>query len=363
MHERLLEILACPACQSPLRLGTGAQSDGPNTIRVGQLKCDTCDVSYPIAGGIPRLLPKRQGSNAGNETKQKRTAAHFTQEFTALAQDDKDMTSPELLEYYFYSRTGIDAQLYERMPGNPYRTTVASGPGAYRPNDSFLRDKRVLDAGCGPARLTTVPARSAAHVVGLDMGDHIDRAYARCQHLTNTDFVQGSVLEPPFRPGTFDYVFSIGVLHHTPDPRRGCLQLAKLLVADGAMSIWVYPPEYWGGRLRGIVGKLVNKRLSRLPPERSFDISARWLYPIGQVQMALARRRWTKLLTAPLFILSVPRHPQKEVMIATIHDYFGPPIISTHTYNEVQGWLHEAGFEDLRRLPVPISWFAAGRKQ
>ncbi|MDQ3816841.1 MAG: methyltransferase domain-containing protein, partial [Acidobacteriota bacterium] len=175
--------------------------------------------------------------------------------------------------------------------------------------------------------------------------------------------VQGSVLDPPFLPDTFDYIFSLGVLHHTPDPRRGCIELSKLLRPEGAISVWVYPPDYWGGRISSPFRKRVHKIVSRLPPEKSFEVCRRWLYPLGRVQMALARRRWTKLLAAPLFIVGVPRHPQKGVMIATIHDYYGAPIISTHTYDEVRGWLKEAGFKLLRKVPVPTGWFAQGRGQ
>ena len=48
-------------------------------------------------------------------------------------------------------------------------------------------------------------------------------------------------------------------------------------------------------------------------------------------------------------------------MIATIYDYYGPPIISTHTYEEVESWLSEIGFAEMRRVPVPTAWFAKGR--
>ena len=78
--------------------------------------------------------------------------------------------------------------------------------------------------------------------------------------------------------------------------------------------------------------------------------------------MVFDRKRWTKLLAAPLFLVSVPRHVGREVMIATIHDYYGPPIISTHSYDEVRAWLEELGFARLTRVPVPTAWFAEERR-
>lgn len=330
--------------------------DNSGDYLTGTLECVSCAAAYPLRDGIPRLAPTDSMS-----VSEIRTRSHFNYEFTAMDDDDRDIDPPELLEYYFYSRTGLDPELYERLPDDFGRTSVPTGDGAYRPDTSFLRGKRVLDAGCGPGRFTTVAAKSAREVIGLDLGDHVDRAARRCADLPNVQLVQGSVLDPPFRAGSFDYVFSVGVLHHTPDPRAGCRELAGLLAPDGAMSIWVYPPEYWNGPIRGVIGRRIHAALSVLPPERSLAVCARWLYPLGRVQTVLARARWSKVLGAPVFLVAVPRHPRREVMIATIYDYYGPPIISTHTYEEVESWLSEIGFAEMRRVPVPTAWFAKGR--
>jgi hypothetical protein len=150
-------------------------------------------------------------------------------------------------------------------------------------------------------------------------------------------------------------VFSIGVLHHTPSPSVATERLARLLKRGGGMSVWVYPRRYWGGPLRQPFNKLVNRWLRNMPTERRFAICRNWLYPLGRVQGKLAKRRWTKLLTVPLFLVSVPRHKDSEAMIATIFDYFGPPVISTHSYDELSSWLRNAGLIDIRRLPVPTA--------
>jgi len=353
----MLEVLACPACREPFTLVGSVERSG-DVIESATLRCAGCERTYPVHRGIPRLAP----ADDRFSDPEARTQSHFTHEFTALAEGDRDIDPPELVEYYFYSRTGLDPELYRRLPGDPGRTSLPTGPDAYRADPSFLAGKRVLDAGCGPGRFTRVAAAGASEVIGLDLGEHVDRAAARCADLPNVELVQGSVLDPPFRPGTFDYVFSVGVLHHTPDPRRGCHELAKLLTPEGALSVWVYPPEYWNGRLRGAVGRSVHAKLSTMSPERSMAVCARWLYPLGRVQMALADTKWGKVVGAPIFLLSVPRHPQREVMIATIHDYYGPPIISTHTYDEVRSWLEEIGFQNLRQVPVPTAWFAESRR-
>ncbi len=348
MHRRVVELLACPTCRVAVVLQDGDAGWG-DRVETGRLVCMQCDRTYPVARGIPRFVSESEIRGADDETRQ--TVAHFVTEFTAYADGDADIGDLDDVAHHFFERTGISAHVPDSGAGE-HRGGVRHADAPY------LHEKCILDAGCGPGRFTEVAARSAAHVVGLDIGDHVERAAARCRDLDKVDFVQGSVLAPPFRAGTFDYVFSLGVLHHTPDPKLGCLRLAELVKPTGAMSIWVYPPEYWGRPIQRTVGRCVNRVLRRLPPRAALSICERWLYPLGRLQMALSHRRWSRLLAAPVFLLGVPRHPEREVMIATIYDHFGPALITTHTYDEVEGWLREAGFTRLRQIAVPTACFA-----
>jgi SAM-dependent methyltransferase/uncharacterized protein YbaR (Trm112 family) len=352
MHERMLEILACPRCGGALRL-SGATGSG-DEISSGALSCQQCPADYPLLRGVPRLLPPTDNADG----RQAGVAEHFTEEFTALSAEDADFDAEDLLAYFFYSRTGLDPNLYERLPGDHYRTELPTGDRSYTPSTEYLHGRRVLDAGAGPGRFTALPVEAGArHVVALDLGEHVDRAAARLADRPEVDVVQGSVLQPPFRPGSFDYVFSLGVLHHTPDPATGVTRLAALLAEGGGLSVWVYPPEYWGGTLRGAIGRRVHAYISKQSPSRSLELCRTRLLPLGRAQMRLASRRWTKLAGAPLFLVAVPRHPDPTVMLGTIHDYFGAPIISTHTDEELRGWFDAAGLTGVRSLPVPTSAF------
>ncbi len=239
----------------------------------------------------------------------------------------------------------------------PIRTTGTRvrPPAGYTPDWGAVAGKTVLEGGCGPGRFLPLLAAHADRVVALELGSHVDRAAERCRHLPNVDLVQGSVLAPPFKPGTFDLVYSLGVLHHTEQPERGARALASLVADDGQLSVWVYGPDYWGSGVRRLTGRTVHAYLRRRDPESAYRACRRWLYPLGRLQARAARRRWTKIAFAPIFILGVPRHPVPEVMMATIFDYFAAPIISTHTTAEVRGWLEGQGFSELTALPVPTS--------
>ena len=336
---RLMALIVCPDCGGDLAVlvrDTGGEKD---------LRCSSCTHTFPIVDGIPYLLP------AGMATTEVNTGSHFTRQFTAFEPDLRP--ADPVQDFYFYSRTGLDPSVYQKLPGLVYPEDLPEG--AYEPDRSQLQGRVVLDGGCGQGRFTRVAADAAAFVVGLDLGEHVHRAALECRHLPNVAFVRGSVLEPPFKLSSFDEVFSIGVLHHTPSPSLGTKRLARLVKPGGAMSIWVYPRRYWGGPIREPFNKALNRWLRNMPTERKFAICRDWLYPLGRLQAKFAKRRWTKLLSAPLFLVSVPRHKNKEGMIATIFDYFGPPIISTHSYDELSSWLRNAGLIDIQRLPVPTA--------
>lgn len=55
MRRDLVDILACPICKQPLTLTATREESGE--VIDGALHCTVCGESYPIAEGIPNLLP------------------------------------------------------------------------------------------------------------------------------------------------------------------------------------------------------------------------------------------------------------------------------------------------------------------
>jgi len=113
MKRRLLDWLACPVCRGALAL-TRAVPDAGDILE-GELRCGACGARYPIARGIPRLLPPELAVEAIA------TAERFGYEWTRFAE----------------IRPEYEAQLLG--------WTAPVGP------DAFV-GRRVLDAGCGKGR-------------------------------------------------------------------------------------------------------------------------------------------------------------------------------------------------------------------
>src|SRR5207244_4338611 len=58
--------------------------------------------------------------------------------------------------------------------------------------------------------------------------------------LSRILFVRGSVFSMPFRSSSFDYVYSLGVLHHTGNTQGAIRAAARLVCEGGHLNIWVY---------------------------------------------------------------------------------------------------------------------------
>jgi len=81
-----------------------------------------------------------------------------------------------------------------------------------------LAGKLVLDVGCGMGRFAEVATRWGAHVVGIDLSLAEEAAVENLRDRKL--FFPGGRFPPAFRARELDYIYSIGVLHHTPNCER-----------------------------------------------------------------------------------------------------------------------------------------------
>ncbi|MBN8129440.1 methyltransferase domain-containing protein, partial [Vibrio vulnificus] len=77
---------------------------------------------------------------------------------------------------------------------------------------------------------------------GIDLGAGVESAFALTRNLPNAHIVQCDIFKLPLKRA-FDYAFTVGVLHHTPDPKKAFLSLAGKVKAGGHISAWVYGAE------------------------------------------------------------------------------------------------------------------------
>jgi SAM-dependent methyltransferase len=157
------------------------------------------------------------------------------------------------------ARTEDVKQLYERYP-YPRGSTNAGPDFAFTyfmrihflPSD--LAGLRILDAGCGTGHKLVALAITypKASFVGVDLSEQsleVARALAERTGVRNVELRQGSFPEMTFEE-KFDFIQSIGVIHHLENPQKGLDNLTGALKEDGFLSTWLYHPFGEFDRLR-----------------------------------------------------------------------------------------------------------------
>lgn len=198
-------------------------------IMEGALRCCACSTSFPITRGIPRFAQLDE-----IESDKQATAANFGWQWQYFTEDD-----------------------------TRYAEQFLGWIAPVKPE--FFRDKVVLEGGCGKGRHTQLAAHwGAQDVVGIDLSAAVETAFAATRSLPNAHIIQADIYRLPLAR-KFDYAFSVGVLHHLPDPRGGFMSLASKVKPGGHLSAWIYGAENneWITRFVNPVRERITSRLDK----------------------------------------------------------------------------------------------------
>jgi len=299
----LQAILRCLNC------GAGVESDP-----AGGFLCPACKRQYPNLQGVARFV------------------------------EAQDYAASFGFQWHRYARTQLDHDEVQESDSN-FR--VKTG---LRPEE--LEGKLVLDVGCGMGRFADVATRWGARVVGIDLSAAVEVA---ARNLAGRDFVglQADVFRLPFAPQSFDYIYSIGVLHHTPDCERAVKTLPQYLKPGGSLAVWLYSGYNNWYRFSDLYRKVTTRLSPRtlhgflrviVPPINALDSGVRRLPVVGRPLSGILRH-----------VVPVNHNAQRSWRVLDTFDWYSPTYQSKHTYEQVFRWFEDCGLEDLHVGGTPIS--------
>ena len=214
---------------------------------------------------------------------------------------------------------------------------------ALRPED--LKGKLVLDVGCGMGRFAEVATRWGARVVGVDLSAAAEVA---AKNLADRDFVafQADVFALPFAPESFDVIYSIGVLHHTPDCEAAVKALDKYLKPGGLLVVWLYSGYNKWYRFSDFWRRYTHK----MKPQTLHGILKVAVPFFYNLQQGLKRVPLVGRPAAGLVhhVFPVNRQKDPEARMLDTFDWYSPKYQSKHTYEQVFKWYGAMGMEDMR---------------
>lgn len=126
----------------------------------------------------------------------------------------------------------------------------------------------VLDLGCGSGRWTKYMAEKAGFIEAVDPSEAIFSAASVYGDLPNVRFSQAGIDTIPFADESFDFVISLGVLHHIPDTPKALTTLMKKVKPGGFALIYLYyalDNRGWLYRLIFNLSTLLRRVVSALP--------------------------------------------------------------------------------------------------
>jgi ubiquinone/menaquinone biosynthesis C-methylase UbiE/uncharacterized protein YbaR (Trm112 family) len=325
MRRCLVEKLACPECRGDIKV---LESFEENAIRIlqGTLQCTSCSRRYPIDKGVPRLV--KVAEDVAEVCR--RFSFQWLSRWNGKFEGDRCY--------------GFDDDVYIGWVNEQLESRRVPAAGEW-----------MLDAGCGSGEKTQVLARHCLeqNVVGLDLGvESLEKATARFGDMTNLDYVQGNIMEPPFKNRQFDSGMSLGVLHHTPDTRKAFTLFRQLLKEETTLVIWIYPtyregPEW---RMPYFARDFITFGQGYRMPTALLRLIAHsiviGLYPIVQFFFKKCYRRIRKDL--PFFdVDSMTRKERYDAQVFYCFDTLLPRYQWRHKIKEVESWFPEEGLDAL----------------
>jgi SAM-dependent methyltransferase len=352
MKPRLLELIVCPECKQDLRIEV-FEGDGGGKVIDGILKCSGCTNVYPIIDAIPRLLPAVLQRNLiiYHETFFEKYQIKPPVNMELLNSREIALQEKTLQSFSFQWNTFGEIYREYRDHWQDFLPTSFKA--------DYFKGKLGLDAGCGFGRHIRMAAEAGAEMVGIDLSEAVRAANANTKHLNNVHIIQGDIYNPPFRPGTFDFMYSMGVLHHLPDPEGGFDSLTRLLSKGQEIFIWCYDDEKPS---KNAVYEVIRRCTTKLSFRSLYFltlIAARTINLVFNCPAILLRRIGINLKKVPYDYYN--KYPAR-VLHADLFDVFSVPSTRYYDLDELERWFRKQKLKIFEKTHSVSGWTLHGIK-
>jgi 2-polyprenyl-3-methyl-5-hydroxy-6-metoxy-1,4-benzoquinol methylase len=312
MRVQILEMLRCPQCAGRLAL-EDAHPVGER-IESGSLLCASRAHRYPIRNFIPRFV----------------RASNYADNFG--------------LQWNKFRQTQLDS--YSGHPISAERFWKATG---WTPLQ--LAGQWVLDVGCGAGRFAEIALQAGAKVVAVDYSSAIDACYANLNQHPDLHAIQGDIYALPFMKGSFPYVYSLGVLQHTPSVAAAFAALPPMVAEGGRLSVDIYEnswrskllPKHW---LRPITRRVPHQRLFatlQIWVPRLFSVSC----GLGHIPVVGPALRYLVPVANYTGKLPLTKQQQLEWSLLDTFDWYAPAYDNPQTARTMAMWCRQAGMQKI----------------
>lgn len=292
----MIEFL-CPNCKASELISTDSNQC---------LKCQNCHNKYPVIKNIPRLVPMD----------------NYSESFG--------------YQWNIHQKSQLDSYTGRTISENRLKK-IASWI------NQDLSGTLILEAGSGAGRFTEVLLKTKAEILSFDYSLAVDANSRNNGSNKNLHLFQGDIFNIPFKPESFDIVLCLGVIQHTPDPKKAFLSLANQVRAGGKIYIDVYTRSWhhwlqWKYLLRPITKKIKKETLYNL-----LQIIVPILLPVVKFMKRYFGKLGARLMPIVEYSeLNLKKMHNLEWAILDTFDMYSPAHDHPKSLKEVKQWIMEA---------------------
>lgn len=315
MREHFINYLVCPLCKESFEYEIIEYYRGH--IMDGYLYCRSCSSRYPIKKGVPIIV-----DSVFTDIRSIKLSKRFSYQWTKFS-DLNDFYQEQFKKWI----TPLDEK-------------------------DFI-DKIVLDGGCGKGRhLYFVSKWGAKAIFGVDLSfESTLVAFNNTKDLNNVVVLCADLNNLPFRTEFFDIIYSVGVIHHTPEPKKTFENITRYLKKNGIILIWVYAkePNKFITSVINPFRKYITSKLS-LPLVNflSFIIAFFLFILLKLVYLPFNKIYFLKPFSRTLLYNSyfsyISKFPFKEIW-CIVFDHLIPQISHYLRYDEIKSWYEDMSID------------------
>lgn len=235
------------------------------------------------------------------------------------------------------------------------------------PWDDLPEQATGFDMGCGSGRWAQLVAPRVGHLHCIDPSAvALNVARRKLSELTNVSFHNATSASVELPPGSQDFGYSLGVLHHIPDTEAALADCVVRLKPGAPFLLYLYynfdnRPCWYKGlwkmseTIRAVVSPLPEGVKSAL-----CDLIAITVYwPLARLCLVGTAMR--------LDMANFPLHSYRNCSFYTMRtdsrDRFGTPLEQRFSKAQVAAMMRRAGLVDVRFSSKAPFWCAVGKKQ
>ena len=224
--------------------------------------------------------------------------------------------------------------------------------GALKLSSDELYGKLILDLGCGTGRFAEIALQSGALVIGLDYSSAAYVAAKNLENYPNFRAVRGNIYRLPFMKQSFDLVYCLGVLQHTPNVENAFKSIPPVVKDSGLLVV-----DYYWKRIQSVLGwkyiiRLITSKLKETTTLKILRIIHPFFYPLSELVsktpyfgVALSR-----LIPVVNYVNDYPQLGKtllREWSFLDTYDNWAPKFDKPQTIKTVKKWAKEAKLENI----------------